>query len=74
MNVVVRVIRTFEVPVEANYGDTERDLIERGVASVAPDADYAETAVVLYPEGVEPVPSPPPAPEPEPTPEPDPEV
>jgi len=47
MSVKVRVIRTYEVDVDAQYGDTPDDLAERANDSITSDTDYAETAVIL---------------------------
>lgn len=47
MNITVRVIRVYEVPVVAEYGDTEADLEARGAAAINSTSEYTETAVVL---------------------------
>lgn len=52
--IVVRVIRTWDVPVAAVYGDTDETLTERARAAVTDGlAADAETAVVLPTETTE---------------------
>lgn len=50
MEVKVRIIRTYEVAVTAEYGDTEDSLEQRGAAAITDDTDYAETVVVVPPD------------------------
>lgn len=46
----VRIIRTYEVDVEAEYGDTKEDLVKRGQGAVTTETDYDETVVLLEEE------------------------
>lgn len=47
MKKTVRVIRTFEVPVTAEYGDTQESLEEKGAAAVTSTTKFTEVAVLL---------------------------
>lgn len=47
MKKTIRVIRTYEVNVEAEYGDTPESLISKGQSAVTDKAKYEETAVLL---------------------------
>jgi hypothetical protein len=47
MKKTIRVIRTYEVKVEAEYGDTEESLIAKGQETVSDKTKYTESAVLL---------------------------
>lgn len=50
MKKTIRIIRTYEVNVEAEYGDTPESLIEKGQAAVTDKTKYVESAVMLIDE------------------------
>jgi hypothetical protein len=48
MKKTIRVIRTYEVQVKAEYGDTEESLVAKGIDAVSDgDPEFVETAVLL---------------------------
>jgi hypothetical protein len=47
MKKIVRVIRTYEVKVDAEYGDTEESLTAKGVEAVTDSTKYVESAVLM---------------------------
>lgn len=53
MKLNVRVIRTYHVEVEAEYGDTEDTLREKGLQRLHKNAKPDTEDAVLLPEGVE---------------------
>lgn len=47
MNKTVRIIRTYEVSVTAEYGDDEQSLEAKGAAAVTSSSNFTEVAVLL---------------------------
>lgn len=58
MNKIIRIIRTFHIEVDAEYGDTQEDLIDRGCDSLyaldKPDAPTPDDEqAMLMPDGAD---------------------